>query len=167
MLLALAADATPGNIAETDFLFVWDTINAAANAEAPTSTSIATDLTWRTQVEYQAIFGPITTAAVFGLPLNESSGVIIDAADPTTPRYYIIMADGHEMRALPESTILEAQQQLLVDHVNAYLELNEEEFNFWRNRIPTQPVLDAKFLAQATPAPELPVEVETETDPSE
>ena len=146
---AAQADA---DIAETDFLSVWDAINADANAEEPTSTSIATDLTWRTRAEYEAIFGPVTTATIFDLPLNESSGVIVDAADPTAPRYYIIMADGHEIRELPEATIVEAQQKLLVDHVNAYLEINEEESNFWRNRIPTQPLLDAKFLAQPTPA---------------
>ncbi len=155
------------DIADAGFLSVWDAINAAANAETPVSSSIATDLTWRTQAEYEAIFGPITTAAIFALPLNESSGVIVDAADPTSPRYYIIMADGHEVRPLPESAIVEVQQQLLVDHVNAYLEINEEESNFWRNRIPTQPLLDAKFLAQPTPAPESPIEVETEVDPSE
>jgi len=68
------------------------------------------------------------------------------------------MADGREMRELPESTILEAQQQLLIEHVNAYLEINEVESTFWRNRIPTQPVLDAKFLAQPTPASDTPVE---------
>lgn len=146
------------DIADSNFLTVWDAIDADANAEEPTSTAIATELTWRTQAEYEGIFGPDTTATIFDLPLNQASDVIIDDADPATPRYYIIMADGREMRELPESTILEAQQQLLIAHVSAYLELNEEESNFWRNRIPTQPVLDAKFLAQPTPASETPVE---------
>ena len=142
------------NIADSNFLAVWDAIDADANSEEPTSTSIATELTWRTQAEYEGIFGSDTTATIFDLPLNEASDVILDDADPATPRYYIIMANGREMRELPESTILEAQQQLLIEHVSAYLELNEEESNFWRDRIPTQPVLDAKFLAQPTPAPE-------------
>lgn len=152
------AQQASADIAATNFLTVWDAIDADANAEEPTSTSIATELTWRTRAEYEGIFGPETTATIFDLPLNAASDVIIDDADPTTPRYYIIMADGREMRELPEATIREAQQQLLVEHVNAYLELNEEESTFWRNRIPTQPLLDAKFLAQPTPAPEVPVE---------
>ena len=159
------------DIADSNFLLVWDAIDAAANAEpsedTPAPTAIATELTWRTQAEYEGIFGPETTATIFDLPLNEASAVILDDADPATPRYYIIMADGREMRELPENTILEAQQQLLVTHVNAYLEANEVESNFWRNRIPTQPVLDAKFLAQPTPAPAVPVEPETETESSE
>lgn len=152
------AQQASADIAATNFLAVWDAIDADANSEEPTATSIATELTWRTQAEYEGIFGPETTATIFDLPLNAASDVIVDNADPTTPRYYIIMADGREMRELPEATILEAQQQLLVNYVNAYLELNEEESNFWRNRIPTQPLLDAKFLAQPTPAPEVPVE---------
>jgi len=146
------------DITDSNFLTVWDAIDADANAEEPTSTSIATELTWRTQAEYEGIFGPDTTATIFDLPLNQASDVILDDADPATPRYYIIMADGREMRELPESTILEAQQQLLIEHVNAYLEINEVESTFWRNRIPTQPVLDAKFLAQPTPASDTPVE---------
>jgi hypothetical protein len=93
--------------------------------------------------------------------------VIVDDADPATPRYYIIMTDGREMRELPESTIREAQQQLLVDHITAYLELNEKESNFWRNRIPTLPLLDAKFLAQPTPVSNVPVEPVATIAPAE
>ncbi len=161
------AEETAANIANSSYLTVWGALDAIAAAtegaeDAPPQTALATELTWRTQDEYAAILGPETTALIFDLPLNEASGIIADNSNPEVPRYYIVMADGHELRDLPENTILEAQQQLLVTHLNTYLEANEEESNFWRNRIPAQPRLDPKFYAQPAPAPIEPVEGEGE-----
>ncbi len=169
------AEETASNIADSSFMTVWSALDAVAQAaaeaeepaaDAPAPTALAAELTWRTKADYESVLGEETTDLIFTMPLNEASGIVVDDSDPEAPRYYIILVDGREVRDLPENVVREARQRLLIEHVNAYLETNKEESNFWRNRIPSQPLLDPKFSVEIPPTdvPQQPAQpVETES----
>ncbi len=169
------AKETASNIADSSFMTVWSALDAVAQAaaeaeepaaDAPAPTTLAAELTWRTKADYEAVLGEETTDLIFTMPINEASEIVVDDSNPEASRYYIILVNGREVRDLPENVVLEAQQRLLVEHVNAYLETNKVESNFWRGRIPSQPLLDPKFSVQVQPetVPQQPVQpVETKS----
>ena len=145
-----AAQSTQELIESGDFLTTWNIINSTPATEE--SVARASEILWRTEEDYASFFSEELTNDVFSLPLNTPSEIIAEVADDETTTYYIVMVSGREERELSESRIDNEKSQLLNNYISAELvDLVPNEF--WRSRVPTQPVLDPKFLAAPTPAP--------------
>ena len=150
-----AANEVQASIESDGFLTAWNTIMSRPEdpeATEPPATS-AFELLWRTQDNLEASIGADVAAAAFELPVNEPSEIFaVDNGDGTST-YYIIMVSGREERELSENDYQtrrnELVQALVDEQLTGNLQLNE----LWRSRVPTLPVLDAKFLAAPTAAP--------------
>jgi hypothetical protein len=135
------------------FLTVWNTIRSAPPDPEATSTANALELLWRRQ-EDLANFGAEVQTAVFTLPLNNPSDILVqeDATTETTT-YYIVQVSGREVRPLSESAIEADKQENLTTFLDSQIAGGLEITEFWRSRVPTQPALDPKFLVPPTPDP--------------
>ncbi|MCB8921669.1 MAG: SurA N-terminal domain-containing protein [Ardenticatenaceae bacterium] len=146
--LAMMAEAEDG------YLTVWNIVKSTpADAEAPAFPGAsANENLWRTQTDLGDLYGTAVADAAFSLPIGETSDVIVrDDIDPA--RYYLIQVSGREVRELPQTTLDQEKNQLVSDLIDAQMESGVQLMENWRNRIPTQPLLDPKFLAQPTAVP--------------
>lgn len=139
------------------FLTAWNTINS--RPEDPEATDLpatnAFELLWRTQSNLESGLGPDVAAAAFELPVDEPSDIIaVDNGDDTTT-YYLLMVSGREDRELSASDFQARQNEALQGFIDEQLAGNLQINDFWRNRVPTLPALDPKFLAAPTPTPEV------------
>ncbi len=135
-----------------DFLTVWNEIRSTPPDGGAIGT--ASELLWRTQDSLASILGAEAAEAAFVLPPGVPSAVFTQEVDAETTRYHLIQVSGREVRELPEATIENAKNNLLSVFLTEQSALGGVELlENWRSRVPTQPVLDPKFLAQPTPAP--------------
>ncbi|MCA9950904.1 MAG: SurA N-terminal domain-containing protein [Anaerolineales bacterium] len=147
----------------SDFLTVWNTVRSqpADLAAENQSTANAVEFTWRTQTSLEQTIGAEAAELAFTLPIDVPSTVLQLPGSEDNPTYLIIMVNGRESRPMPEQEYEELKQAALIEIITAVM--NSDAVNVkesWRSRIPTVPVLDAKFLAAATATP---VQVEPET----
>jgi len=151
-----AANEAMAMIQAGDFLTVWNTIRSAPPDPEAASASTASEILWRTQDAYVSTLGEQGAQIVFTLPLNVPSAPFAQQVDAETTQYHIIQVSGREVRELPDSTIQSIKSQLVRNLVDAKAAAGVELSEIWRSRVPTQPILDPKFLTQPTPAPALP-----------
>ncbi len=148
-----AADEALAMIQTEDFLTVWNTFRSLP--PDPESGITAGELLWRTQESLAASLGSDAAEAAFVLPPNVPSPVIAQPLNAETTQYHILQVSGRQMRELPEATLQSMKSDLvraLVAGKSASVTIDES----WRSRIPTQPMLDPKFLAQPTAVPAAP-----------
>lgn len=151
---ALAA-AQAANTSDA-YLTEWNTIRSrpaptSDTEEAPTSGAF--ELLWRSDESLQSAMGPEASAAVAALGINEPSGVITIAGGDGSSTYYVAMVTGREDQPLSESELATKRQELVQDFVDEAKVGNLVIDESWRNRVPTSPILDPKFLAQPTAIP--------------
>ena len=166
-----AANEARALVDSEGFLAVWNGIVSRpgdpAATEAPETDAF--ELLWRTRTNLEASVGDEIAAAAFEQGVDEPSDVIaVDNGDGTTS-YYLIMVSGREERELSESEFQTRQQEALQSYVDEQLTGNLQLLDLWRSRVPTLPVLDAKFLAapMATPQVEaLPTSAPLPTQPA-
>jgi hypothetical protein len=153
---AEAAQAGLADIQASDYLTVWNAVRS--NPPAPDEEGVqlvtASEILWRTREEFTANFGEQVAQAAFTLPLNRPSAPL--TLDPTIDetRYLIVQVSGREIRPLSADALQANQQQLLAGFIEQRVATGVVINDVWRSRVPTVPVLDAKFLAPPTPAPE-------------
>ncbi len=143
------------DIRDGDFLTVWNTIRSqpAEQAQDPAAPT-ATELPWSTKESIASGFGDEVAEAIFLLPPEVPSDVIEVPLGDDTSRYVIAMVNGRELRDLSPSELQQQQQDALIAYVDTVF--TGEGVNLtesWRNRVPTVPLLDAKFLAAPTATP--------------
>lgn len=140
-------------VAAEGLLTVWNTIRSTPLDPESDSTANALELLWRRQ-EDLANFGAGVQTAVFELPLNSPSDILVneDATTETTT-YYIVQVSGREVRPLSPSAFEAEKQENLTTFLDSQIAGSLEITEFWRSRVPTQPVLDPKFLVPPTPDP--------------
>ncbi len=150
---ALAA-ASASNSSEA-FLTQWNTINSQPppDPEGDAPTSAAFELLWRTEDNLQSTVGPDVAAAAFALGINQPSGVITVPSGDGSTAYYVIMVSGREDRELSSTELTSRRQGLVQAYVDDAVIGNLVIDESWRNRVPTSPVLDPKFLVQPTAVP--------------
>lgn len=146
-------------INDGDFLTVWNTVRSTpvGDSEGVFPDANASELLWRTRDAYESSFGADVAEAIFTLPVNTPSEVLVQNVNEETTRYHILQVSGRELRDLSESALQTEKQQLLRSFIDAELVGNSQITEVWRGRVPTQPLLDPKFLAQPTPTPNIPV----------
>lgn len=149
----------------SDFLTFWNTIRSTTpDTRTDFAGSNATELLWRTQEALAETRGEAIADAAFTLPPGVPSGVLevtgpaetsVEGEEEAAPEstYYIIQVSGREVRPLSQSAIDNQKAQLVSDLV-AEQQRNVDISEFWRTRVPTQPILDPKFLAQPTAQPQ-------------
>lgn len=140
-------------IQESDYLTIWNTIRSRVTNPDISDTITATELLWRTQDNIESTLGVSAAEIAFSLPLNVPSSPINQEIDAETTRYHILQVSGREVRALSEAVLENAKSQLVTEFVDQEAAIGVEMTEAWRNRIPTQPELDPKFLAQPTATP--------------
>jgi hypothetical protein len=147
------ANEALAQIESEDFLTVWNTIRSTPTDPESESTANAFELLWRRQ-EDLANLGAEAQEAIFDLPLNTPSEILVseDATTETTT-YFIVQVSGREVRPLSETVLETEKRQNLTNFLDTQVAGNLQITEFWRNRVPTQPVLDPKFLAQPTAEP--------------
>ncbi len=153
-------------VSSGDFLTVWNTIRSQPIdlTGENQSTANAVEFPWRTQNSLEQTIGAEAAELAFALPIDVPSTVLQLPGSEENPTYLIIMANGREMREMPEQEFESLKQAALIDILTAIMNGDGVDINeSWRNRIPTVPVLDAKFLAAPTATP-VQVEPETESD---
>jgi hypothetical protein len=154
------------DIGASDFLTVWNTVkNAPAETQDLTAaTPTASEILWQTQDGITNSYGPEIADAVFNTPLNEPSGIVEVTSSDGTSYYLITMTTGLEMRPLSDNELRSRKIELLSTFIEEKMNSGEVEINdFWRNHVPTRPILDPKFLQSPTPTPVVTVAPETET----
>ena len=157
-------------LVESDgFLTAWNTLQSRIDdpeaTEAPPTDSF--ELVWRTQDALEASVGASVAELAFDLEIDQPSEIIaVDNGDGTTS-YYLIMVSGREERELSESEFQTRQDEMLQTFLDEQLTGNLLLNDLWRTRVPTLPVLDSKFLAQATATPEVPTPAPLPTTPAE
>lgn len=146
-------------LVESDgFLTAWNTLQSRVEdpeaTEAPPTDSF--ELLWRTQDALAASTSADVATAAFELDIDQPSEIIpVDNGDGTTT-YYLVMVSGREERELNANEFQTRQNEMLQTFLDEQLTGNLLLNDLWRTRVPTLPVLDSKFLAQATATPELP-----------
>lgn len=143
-----------------EYLPIWNLVRSTpATAESPSFPgAAATEVLWQTQDALAQTVGTAVAAAAFSLPIGEPSTVLTNTVSDGTTQYYIIQVSGREVRPLPASTVEDAKAQYLATFIEAQLSGNVVISEFWRTRVPTRPILDAKFLVQPTAVPTVPLE---------
>ena len=76
------------------------------------------------------------------------------------------MVSGREVLPLAESALQAQKEAALVAYLEEMIASQAVINDFWRGRVPTLPVLDSKFLAQPTAAPEV-VQPEVTVEPQQ
>lgn len=150
-----AANEVQGLIESDGFLATWNSI--ASRPEDPEATTApetdAFELLWRTRNNLEASVGADIANAAFELDIDQpSEPIAVDNGDGTST-YYLIMPSGREERELSESEFQTSQQEALQAFVDEQLTGNLQINDMWRGRVPTLPILDAKFLAAPTATP--------------
>jgi hypothetical protein len=91
--------------------------------------------------------------------LNEPSEVITETAPDGSTSYVLLLVSGREERDLSVAEYNNVKQENLQLFVDQQLAERLQIRDTWRNRVPTVPVLDSKFLAPPTPTPIIPTTV--------
>ncbi|MCZ7667053.1 MAG: hypothetical protein M5U34_07450 [Chloroflexi bacterium] len=81
--------------------------------------------------------------------------MLVNVGEDGSQQYFIIMVSGREVLDLSDSALQQQEQNALQNFLQGLRDGNVVVNNFWRGRVPTQPILDAKFLAQPTATPAL------------
>ncbi len=156
------AEAAHDEITNSDFLTVWNTIRSRPfdPEDENSSTANATEYSWRTQEALAGIIGDEAANLAFDLPL-EVPGTVVELPNPSggDPFYLILMPNGREVRPLTEQEYDDlkfATLSLLVSDILSSDAVDISEF--WRDRSPSSPVLNNKFLAPPTPTPFAPAD---------
>lgn len=157
-VIAASDEAEAGDIAslvEADgYLPVWNEIRSRPFDPESTSTAIAAELLKRTQDDLTETFGDEVASAAFNLDVDMPSALITAVGQDGTQQYFIIMVSGRENLGLAESALQSQKEAALLAYLEEMIESEAVINDFWRGRVPTTPILDSKFLAQPTPAPE-------------
>jgi hypothetical protein len=140
-------------ITEEGYLTVWNTIRSLPPDPAAESIAFATELVWQSQEELLNTLGPSLANAVFDLPLNTPSDILVEQFSPEANSYLIIQVSGREERPLSQQALDATRQQYVSAFLDTFMAGVEITDN-WRGRAPTSPSLDPKFLQQPTPAPQ-------------
>jgi hypothetical protein len=140
------ANAALDGIEAEGFLTVWNTIRSTPPDPEVATITNASEILWRRQ-EDLANIGTEVQTAVFELPLNTSSDILV-AADATTDTatYYLVQVSGREVRPLSQNALDTEKRENLTSFLDSQIAGGLEITEFWRSRVPTQPVLDPKFL---------------------
>jgi hypothetical protein len=150
-----AANEAKALVDSEGFLTAWNTIVSRPDdpeaTEAPTTDAF--ELLWRTRTNLEASIGEEIASAAFELGVDEPSDIIVVDNGDGTSSYYLIMVSGREERELSAGEFQTRQQEALQSYVDEQLTGNLQIFDLWRSRVPTLPVLDAKFLAAPTATP--------------
>ncbi|MFO7663647.1 MAG: SurA N-terminal domain-containing protein [Chloroflexota bacterium] len=149
------ADEALAQMDTEDFLTVWNQINSRPldpeTEEQPTTGAF--EILWRTQQNLLSTAGSEIGTAAFELEIGQPSEVIaVDNGDGTTS-YYILLVSGREERELGEAEFQTRRNEIAQAYVDELLVGNLQINDLWRGRVPTVPILDAKFLAQPTATP--------------
>ncbi len=158
------AEDVQSDIAASDFLTVWNTLQSAPAAETEEAFPVtATEVLWLTQDTLANQISPEAAAAIFDTPVNEPSGIVETAGSDGTPVFLLVMPSGFETRPLSEAELQQRKIALLTDYIDGRFNEDVEIGEFWRNRVPEVPKLNPDFLQAPTPTPPLPDEAGSET----
>lgn len=150
-----AANEMKALIDSEGYLTAWNTIVSRPvdqdATEAPETDAF--ELLWRTQSSLGTSIGTDVAAAAFDLDIDTPSDVIAVTGSDGTTTYYLVMVSGREERQLSDSEFQTAQSALLQSFIDEQLTGNLQINDMWRNRVPTLPALDPKFLAAPTATP--------------
>ncbi len=142
------------------YLMVWNTVKSTpiGSETAVFTEARALENLWRTQVDLASIYNEEIAAAAFSLPIGEPSDILVrpGATEEQPDQYLIIQVSGREVRELPETTVDQLKAQLLDSYVRTQENQGVELNDYWRGRVPGQPILDPIFLTPPTPAPTVP-----------
>ncbi len=145
------------DVEASDFLTVWNTIDsqppAAAEDETPAS---AFEFLWQTRDTISNNVSPEAAEAIFDAPVGQPSGVIELIGPDGVPTYVLVMPTGQEMRPLNDAERRARKVALFSDYIDEAMTEDVEIGEFWRSRVPTQPILNPKYLQPPTPTPVLP-----------
>jgi hypothetical protein len=145
------------NIAESDFLTVWNTIKSAPPVEnAEETPPTATEYLWLTRDTLATRVGEAGADAIFSTELNDVSDIIEGVGLDGSTQFVIVSPTGREIRTLSESELQQRKVALLSDLLDDSIATEVEIGEYWRSRVPTMPILNPKFLQPPTPAPEIP-----------
>ncbi|MCP4359882.1 MAG: hypothetical protein GY796_17890 [Chloroflexi bacterium] len=162
------ANAAFTRIQDEGYLPLWNEIRSRPfDPEAP-STSIASEVLWRNQVDLEQGFDAEFAAEVFSLQLNRPSDIFVQPVDEENNGYFIIMVSGREMRDLTEAAFQQAKQQNLSSFIGQQLTENTVTFpEYFEGRAPDRPRLDPVFLTPPTETPAAPLpDLPAPDDPS-
>ncbi|MFQ5398394.1 MAG: SurA N-terminal domain-containing protein [Anaerolineae bacterium] len=140
-------------IEASGYLTEWNTVRSTPIEEGAEQTAAATELLWRTRESLVSNFGEGVADAAFTLRVNSNSEVLTRQIDAETFNYMIIRVSGREKRKLSDAEFRNKKFELMINIIDERVAADAERSEFWRQRIPTQPVLDPKFLVPPTPAP--------------
>jgi hypothetical protein len=148
------------DIDEENFLHVWNTINSKPFDPEDQSSTVASEVLWRTEDNISLILNEAVGFDVFNMPLDSHSEVIVipAATEDESDTFYIIYVTGREIRPLSESEMANAQQELLSGWLQVLRASDVEPFERWRANVPQQPSIDPRFLVPPTPTPFIPIE---------
>lgn len=153
------------DIEDTDFLTVWNTIKSVPPEPADENTvpAAALEILWQTRDAIEAGYGLEMAEAVFNTALEQPSAIFELPGPDGNPVYVMTMTSGLETRPLSENELRGRKIQLLTTYLDERTAEDTEIGEFWRSRVPKQPILNPLFLQPPTPTPELPALPEVET----
>ena len=144
----------------SDFVTVWNTVRSAPPQETPEEEApepaSATEIVWQTRDALTLAQDPAVVEAIFTAPVDEPSAIIEVGSTDDSKRFFVVMTSGREIRPLSEAELRQRKVALLTEYIDATTNEEVDIQEFWRNRVPTVPVLDPKFLQPPTPTPVLP-----------
>lgn len=157
------AEAALEEIGSSDYLSVWNSVRSRPPDPDETGPAVASELLWRGRDDIESFFGAELSQFAFESPLEESSGIIMVAADTeeAEDQYFIIYVTGREIRPLSESELRSARQQVLTNWLDSRRLNASEVFERWRANVPVRPILNPEFLVPPTPAPATPIPEQT------
>ncbi len=143
-------------LVETEgFLTAWNTIRSRPFDPEASATIVASEMLRQSEADLAQNFGETVAAAAFSLDVETPSAVLVNVGEDGSQQYFIIMVSGREVLDLSDSALQQQEQNALQNFLQGLRDGNVVVNNFWRGRVPTQPILDAKFLAQPTATPAL------------
>lgn len=148
-----SANETLASIEENGFLPTWNEVRSRPFDPEATAIPVASEVLWRTQSDVGQQLGQEVAAAIFALPLEEASGVLVQEVDEETNQYHIVMVSGREVRPLSQAAIDQAKQQELSNYIDGLLTGNLTFTEYERGRVPDRPRLDPIFYTPPTPTP--------------
>jgi SurA-like N-terminal domain len=148
----LEARAAVDAINAADAVTVWNSIRSASAEEAQQEDApFATEILWQTVDAATATYGADIAAALFDSEINSPSALIEMPASDGSSRYALVVVTGREVRPLSEAELRQRKVALLTNFVDEAM-LGVESSEFWRSRVPGQPILNPLYLQQQ-PAP--------------
>lgn len=143
---ALAAIDSP-----TAFVEVW---NEVRSTPVVTDTDpVAQDIPWSTYEDVASRTAGVVADAAFELSEGEISDVIlVEDANGENQRYILLLAQGREVRSLPESQVRSEFSTALSDWLeSARISEGVILSDIWQSRVPSGPSLDDIYYRPPTP----------------